>query len=342
MRYPSYRLTPQNVLVLFTVIAIAPAIAYDGLSTQLPLSSGETAEGLPAVAQHQYRIAGKVRLLFFWVGSDNVGSARVTWQREGATSNISLLIGSEPQRAPRGVNEWGYIQEHVHGPEADVFGLRTLTDAESLDDAEAKIAQGSGPQLFGAMCSEVTPTQDDAWVTTVRTSSDLSYHRLPRLLDVLSTSTHWERRQVTRPSDAEPGFLTALSRLMLESIPGAHQPLASLAYVYKGRIYDLTLRQRELVAQMRVGPSALHDLIRGAFAIRNRTTGNTTRFVTTYGSRGALAGIPVEAVYQPHWWLKVELALDDGIDVPTDPATDDRLLRQTQHLCDAAENSTHK
>src|SRR2546427_8297499 len=95
MRYPSYRLTLQSVLVLFTVITIAPAIAYDGLSTQLPLSSRETAEGLPPVAEHRYRIAGKVRLLFFWVGSDNVGRARVTWQRAPSTSAISLLIGSE-------------------------------------------------------------------------------------------------------------------------------------------------------------------------------------------------------------------------------------------------------
>src|SRR5512135_28698 len=32
---------------------------------------------LPQLAEHRYRIAAKIRLLLFWVGRDNVGTARM-------------------------------------------------------------------------------------------------------------------------------------------------------------------------------------------------------------------------------------------------------------------------
>jgi hypothetical protein len=74
---------------------------------------------------HLYRIAGEVRLLLFWVSADDVGGARITWRRDDRERSVSLLIGSEPRRAPRGVNEWGYIREDVAGDSTTVFGIRT-------------------------------------------------------------------------------------------------------------------------------------------------------------------------------------------------------------------------
>lgn len=37
-----------------------------------------------------------------------------------------------------------------------------------------------------------------------------------------------------------------------------------------------------------------------------------TEFELLYGTSGALAEIPVHAVYQPRWWLQVELFLDEA------------------------------
>ena len=53
----------------------------------------------------------------------------------------------------------------------------------------------------------------------------------------------------------------------------------------------------------------------------------------TYGTTGQLAGVPIHAAYQPHWWLKVELTLDDNIDVPPDPAGDEALLERMRVVC---------
>jgi hypothetical protein len=104
-------------------------------------------------------------------------------------------------------------------------------------------------------------------------------------------------------------------------------------------VYDLLLRHSEPTADLRVGESAFHNLIRARYTVRERATGRSTQFLVTYGSEGALAGIPGEAVYQPHWWLRIELSLDDGVDVPVDPASDQHLLRRTQRLCAAAQSA---
>ena len=125
-----------------------------------------------------------MRLLLFWIGNDNVGGARVTWHAERRrASRDCASIGTEPARAPRGINQWGYVGEDVQNENADVFGIRSITDAKSLDEAEARLAQGSGPALFGAMCSIVTATEAFAFTATVHVPADVTYRQLGRLLD---------------------------------------------------------------------------------------------------------------------------------------------------------------
>jgi hypothetical protein len=75
------------------------------------------------------------------------------------------------------------------------------------------------------------------------------------------------------------------------------------------------------------------DLLRTDVAVRNRTTGDTTGFRVTYGPDEDLAGIPITAPYQPNWWFKVELELDDDQDVPPDPASDRGTRDRIAALC---------
>ena len=67
-------------------------------------------------------------------------------------------------------------------------------------------------------------------------------------------------------------------------------PLSSVAYVYQGKVYDFLLRHSEPTADLRVGESAFHNLIRARYTVRERATGRSTQFLVTYGSEGALAG----------------------------------------------------
>ena len=333
-----------KVFVLSALLLVghhAVGVAHTDVGGLISASFFQTTPNRSSVLEHRYRIVGKVRLFLFWIGSDDVGGARVTWRRESAESaTIALLIGSDPERAPRGVNEWGYLREQVRGDSADVFGVRTMTDPDSVDEAEAKLAQGD-PPLYGAMCSTIADESASA-STSVRVPRDVTYHRFVRLLDAVSTSGRWKQRRVARPHGVAPGFLTALDLLIHRSAAAAREGNYSMSrtsratYVYKGTLYDLNLRSVEPIRQARVGSKNFANLVRGEYTIRNRETGGTTEFAVTYGVNGALADVPVQASYQPKWWFKVELQLDDTVDVPEDPSGDDSLSKRIGEICSRA------
>src|SRR5262249_48488851 len=115
------------------------------------------------------------------------------------------------------------------------------------------------------------------------------------------------------------GFLVALKDLVHQSIAAqAHQaegriPFArtSVAYVYFGVFYDLTMKSSVPLRAATIDGRTYNDVVRSDFEIRNRSDGETSRFQLTYGTRGALAGVPIHAIYRPRWWFEVQLFLDD-------------------------------
>src|SRR5690349_2844719 len=84
-------------------------------------ASADPPATLPTVAEHTYRMLARVRPMLFWINCDNVGGAKVSLsgdQKDKDNFGIELLIGSDPQRAPRQINKWGYIAEEMRRGEA--------------------------------------------------------------------------------------------------------------------------------------------------------------------------------------------------------------------------------
>jgi hypothetical protein len=102
--------------------------------------------------------------------------------------------------------------------------------------------------------------------------------------------------------------------------------------MYKSDVNDLRLEKTEKT-ELTIGQTLYGHLIRGTFVVRNRTTRSTTEFSVTYGTDGPLAAVPVHADYEPHWWLKVELLLDNSLVVPPDPAADRGALDRIEGIC---------
>jgi hypothetical protein len=291
-------------------------------------------------ADHRYRIVGKVRLFVFWVSANDVGGARITWSGGDEARSVALLIGSEPERAPRGVNEWGYIRENVADNSTTVFGIRTVTDGDSPEEAEARRTSPGESAELGVLCSTVSSIDTESQTATVHVNRQATYRDLGRVFDVVERHARWNGRRTVRPADVEPGFLTALDLMMRSSAAAVREPETApkcprLAYVYKDAVYDLIPRRIERVPQLRTPSGVFHNLLRTEIAVRNRATGSSSRFVITYGTEGALWGVPVTAQYQPNWWFKVELELDDDLDVPSDPSSDISLRRRIDALCAA-------
>jgi hypothetical protein len=322
--------------LLAAIVAACPATALT--APGLVLGQGSSVAERRGDVDHLYRIVGKVRFLLFWAGADDVGGARITWRDGDRDQVVSLLIGSEPQRAPRSVNEWGYVREDVAGDSATIFGIRTVTDGDSPDAAEARRTQAGGLAEFGVLCSTVSTVAVESRTTTVHVPRDVTYRDIGRVLDVLERSVLWKQLHTRRPADVAPGFLTALDQMMRSSATAARGVTAipkvpRLAYVYKDAVYDLIARRVERVAQLRTHSGLFQNLLRTDVAIRNRATGSTTEFRVTYGIEGSLAGVPVWAQYQPNWWFKVELELDEAVDVPDDPAGQLSTRQRIDALC---------
>jgi len=293
------------------LLCVSPAAAQDVAASAVagPPSS------LPMLAEHRYRMLAKVRPLLFWISRDDVGGARITWRgdRESA-SGYELLIGSDPKKAPRSINRWGYIAEEMRGANASVLGVMKQSNEKSIEDAQAEI-KASGNYVFKAIRASASASNATAGVTTVRATRDFTYRDLNTLLQLVSDAEpDSARKTATLPPGGRPGFLTALADLIQRSVDaqGATSKPLTVPYIYNGASHDLTLRHAEYRRSDQIGTRRYGDVIRGEFETRSRATGDVTRFEVTYGTAGDLAGVPVHAVYQPRWWFEVQLFLDDA------------------------------
>jgi hypothetical protein len=322
------------VVFVLTLSGLHPGNVASSSDRALPRIAPVTARDH---TEHVYRIIGKVRLLLFWASADDVGGARISWHGVDRNQSVSLLIGSDPGRAPRQVNEWGYIREAGAGDLTTVFGIRTVTDGDSPADAEARRTQAGSVTELGVLCSSVSPLNASSRTATVYVDDGATYRDLGRVLHAVERHGRWNRRGALRPSDTEPGFLTALDRLIRSTAAAAadtDKPACGrFAYIYKDAVYDLFARRVDRIRELRTRARVYHDLLRSDIVVRNRASGSTSSFSITYGTTGPLAGVPVTARYQPNWWFKVELELDDEAAVPPDPIGDASVNRRIDALC---------
>ncbi len=292
----------------------ARTVAGPGAAT--PPSSATT-----VIAEHRYRLAARIRpLLVFWIGRDNVGGARIVWrQGEGGQAGFEMLIGSDPRRAPRGINRWGFIREEPGTAGMQVTGVMKQSDETSLDEAKSTIASESKDgYFFKAISALVTGAQSEATVTVTRSPRDFTYRDLPQLLDYIGVHPDRVRRRDTRlPPGTRPGFLSAVAELVRRTVADyqrsgrAPRGRDALDYVYFGNFYTVSRRSVALLDQATYDGRAYSRLLDTEFEVLNKKEGTKESFELVFGSEGALLGVPVFITYQPRWWFKAELVLDE-------------------------------
>ena len=316
----------------------SPLPATGGASRWSPASASGDAPHRPD-SDHLYRIVGRVRLLLFWVSADDVGGARVTWREVDHQRTVALLIGSDPRRAPREVNEWGYVREEVAGEVTSVFGIRTVTDGDSPKEAEARRSRDGGLVEFGMLCSTVSRLDASSRTATVHLSRDATYRDVGQILARLPGDTQWYQRQAARPAGVAPGFLTALDELMRSSAAAARvvraiPAIPSVAYVYRDAVYDLTARDVTRVPRLQTATHVFKDLLRADLTVRNRRTGATEEFSVTYG----ITEFSVDPVHAVSTQLKPAELVDETGDV-LKTASEPRLVNGCPPCADPGELS---
>ncbi len=288
-----------------------------GAEPQAPPTLGT----LPVVAEHRYRIAAKIRpLLLFWIGKDDVGGARIRWRKgENDARGYDALIGSDPTRAPRKINRWGFILEETGPTGASIVGIMKKSDEETLDEAKSRVAaEAKGSRRLQDDPVRRQPDRggvegdrlDGALATTPTASS-------PRSSTCCSKETAPPKIQKTpMPPGGRTGLLSAVTELLHDGVDtvkrtGRAPGRKGLGYVYYAKQYDLTRVSSSVERNVTYGEVAYPALLKSDFEVRARTESWTESFTIVCGLDGALAEIPVFLTYQPRWWFKVEMVLDE-------------------------------
>jgi hypothetical protein len=306
---------------LLGAIVAAALAAWDLPPVQAPAAKAAALSdgALPVVKEHRYRMSAKIRPLLFWMGKDNVGGARVRWRRgQGDDRGYDLLIGSDPKRAPRGINRWGFILEETRDSEAVVVGVIKKGEQDSLQAAQAD-ALGEGQKRYGwkMIQGKTTQAESVATVTLTEVAKDYSYRELDVLLDALVRFPGPPKlKRVGVPPGGRAGFLTALADLVHDTVErvratGRAPGRASIPYAYYGYQYDLIRTRSAIRANQKYGAVLYPKLVEAGFEVRVRGDDWSEAFTLALGLDGALAEVPVFASYQPKWWFKADMVLDD-------------------------------
>jgi hypothetical protein len=308
-------------------LAIAGALAASGSAT--PAAAPRAAEtvarpgtSLPATMVRRYTMSGAIRPLLFWIGRDDIGLARVVWRHgDAGARGYELLIGTDPARAPRSINRWGYIAEEVAGTGRDTGSMLALMtraeESSSYEEASTSATRGRALGDFRAIRARVAGRTATWQVAAVSTPSPLTVHDLEAALDRVDEATESTRgRAMVVPRDVRTGFLAALAeqldravQLTSRQTDAADPPDASVQYLFGGQVYELRLRRARRSVEQVMNESVA--IVRSAFDIHTLSTGARTRFEIACGTAGDLAGVPVAVAWQPRWWLKVSLKLVD-------------------------------
>jgi hypothetical protein len=297
------RVTATGVLV--ALLALLTTVRADSVAA--PAATDAT----PGFERHHYSITARVRpLLVFWISRSGVGDAVVTRRRAPAETRYSLLIGSDPDRAPRRINRWGYIEESIRGTEAHLVGLMTESDEDSVEQAEASLrTQAGGHHPFKVIQATVNAEQASSLVTSLVAPEDYTFRQLRTVLGLaLRESSAGTSRVLRLPPGTRPGFLAALADAM-------HAPSASpIKYVYHGRLYELRRTRARTIPNLRIDRARYGPAIAADYIITSAHDGEQTPFSMTYGTEGRFAEVPLAVTYQPRWWMQVELTIDDSED----------------------------
>jgi hypothetical protein len=299
------------VLTLVGSLAVTTAS-----SEELESDPGSSA---PVVEEHRYKMSAAIRPLLFWIGDKDVGGARIAWLRDaGGRRGYEFLLGSDPDRAPRRINRWGFVREEVGLSGATQMGLMRRTDEETVEEAHAQVGY-EGDYVFKAIRTNVADGKARAENTVWRVERDFTYYDLPELLRLVEGRPQAAPKvnEATLPPGTEPGFLFAVADLVDRAVAAAsrtpRQLLSGVAtrFNFNAVAYDLKLRTTEWMEAKEYGGRRYERLVRIDFESYNPKLRTTERFTLVCGTEGELARVPVYVKYQPKWWFKAEGVLDE-------------------------------
>lgn len=304
------------ILVAGLLVVLAFGCVRDLGAHSTPLRASSLGPMLPGTStRRQYTLNARIRPLF--ITREGIGGGRIVWtDGPDDAKGLELLIGSDPARAPRRINRWGYIAERIDGSSAELLGVMTQSDEQSMEQASAGVSQSCKKHAFLAIRCRLSSGQAQSTVIRLLLSEDLDYRDVDALLGRLPQSGD-TTRSMTVPNGAEPGFLFTLKAMVHETVEAYRRwglvrttQQKPRKYIYNASLFELNMRSSRILRDIVVNGRPYGPAISSEFEARNTVTGENTSFAITYGTAAPVAEIPIRIVYRPRWWFELELLLE--------------------------------
>jgi len=320
----------KNSLInlLMAIMIVLSILIGTGHSARSTLTSHECLTGLQrhsssGVDERIYTLTARIRLLALWISRTGVGAGKIAWGEDSAgTQELALLIGSDPARAPMKINRWGYIDERVVGSCAEIVGVMTEAEEQSIQQARTNVSASNARHSFKAIRARIADGTAHSSVSYMKLDEDFTYRDVDALLQQVPKDGG-RVRILSLPEGAAPGFLFAVRSLVDESVRAyikshilGEAQSAVRRYVFSGSAYELRRKSIRMVRELTVNGRMFRQLLESELEIRNLTTGHKSEFRITYGVQDPIAGIPVRIVYRPRWWFEAEMLLDSDAATP--------------------------
>ncbi len=318
--FPSTMWNTLRRHVPFIVMAAA------GLGATRPLVANDltvpsaTNNSPPIQKEHRYRMSAAIRPLLFWIGDSDVGGARIVWRKgDDGRRGYEFLLGSDPTRAPRRINRWGFVREELREGRATQIGLMRKTEEKSVEEAQARVGY-EGEYVFKVIQTEIANGQARAENTVWLVQDDYTYHDIGELLRLVGTEPQSPPsvNEASMPPGTHPGFLFAVANLVDRAVAAATGESRELLknvttrFNFNAVAYELRLRKTKWEESREYGNRWYENLVRIDFESYNPALKTTERFTLAVGTGGEWKGVPVYVKYQPKWWFKAEGVIDES------------------------------
>jgi hypothetical protein len=305
---------PVILLIAAGLIFVRPAGADDLPTAQAP------GEPPPVFKEYRYRMSAAIRPLLFWIGDGDVGGARIVWRKgDDGRLGYEFLIGSDPDRAPRKINRWGFVREELRPDGATQIGLMRKTDEESVEEAQENVGY-EGEFILKVIRTEIAGRTARAENTVWLVQDDYTLYDLGEVLRLVGKTpqTPPKVNEASMPPGTHPGFLFAVADLVDRAVTAANREPRELLekqttrFNFNAVAYELRLRKSKWEEEKTYGSRQYRNLVRVDLESYNPTLDTTERFTLAVGTEGEWKGVPVYVKYQPKWWFKAEGVIDES------------------------------
>ena len=304
--------------VIALTLALLPLSAGSQLPGALPGGIIGRIRAVPIAQRIEYTVNADIRPLpLVWIGRDNIGSGNFTIRRsENGTAAYELIGGSDPERAPRKTNRWGYLAEEVRADGGSMMAMLKQSNEQSLSEVNAAAANAAaqGRFPFRVYAGTLAPGAARVGGITFNAPQDFTSGGLESLLGLVA-GTPVPLTLSTQQPGTRTGVLSTLIWLLNDSVVAwrakVPDPIKGrrVPFFFNNITYQLFVAATDFKRNVTIGGRRFPDMLHARLEGTQPGTDKRMGFEIWYPATGPHAGLPLRVIVQPRWWFRFELVM---------------------------------